>query len=115
MGPKSAFIFIVLLSMTLIPLGGTAQAGNDMMLGLCQELMSKARSYEARAASHARSAKMLMGYIENTAKQPNNQGTNAAVDNYFAQYDQHRAMETKFMDLYRKTAEQAKQCMKSVE
>jgi len=115
MGRKSLYILIALFTMTLFLGGRPVYCENAMLLNLCQELVSKARGYEARATSHARAAKNFMLHIENTAKLAKNQGTIAAMDNYFARYDQHRSMERKFMDLYRKTASEAKQCMKSVE
>jgi hypothetical protein len=86
-----------------------------MMLGLCQELVNNARSYEQRAASHARAAKGIMSQIERTAKLEKTEQTIAAMDNYFQQYDQHRAMERKYRELYKRAADEAKKCMKSVQ
>jgi hypothetical protein len=56
-----------------------------------------------------------MSQIENTAKQEKTEHTMAAMDHLFQQYDQHRAMERKYRELYKKAADQAKQCMRSIQ
>ena len=115
MNRKFALVFIALFSLTLIFTGPPAFSENTMLLGLCQELVNQARSYEARATGHSRTAKNIMVQIENTAQWPKNQGTSDALDNLFSQYDQHRAMELKYRDLYQRAADEAKKCMKSVQ
>lgn len=92
-----------------------AISGRTNFLGVCQELMAQARTYEARAVYHGQVCKALMQQIETVAKQPKNPATIAAIDQYFAQYDENRSLETKFKELYRQATEDAKQCMKSVE
>lgn len=115
MGRKSAYTLAAIFILSLFPGAGPVSSENAMLLGLCQELVNRARVYEARAAGHSRTSKALMQQIENAARLPKNQNTIAAVDNLFGLYDQHRSMELKYMELYRKAAEEAKKCMKSVE
>lgn len=91
------------------------QCERTQYLGLCQELVNAARSYEARAAHHNRVAKSLMMQIENVAKLPKNQGTIQVMDSLFNQYEENRALEQKFRQLYREATEESKNCMKSVE
>jgi hypothetical protein len=86
-----------------------------MYLGLCQEIVNNARSYEARANYHNQIAKSLMAQIENFAKLPKNSATAQAVDNLFASYEENRAMERKFLDLYRKSSLEADKCMQSAQ
>jgi hypothetical protein len=86
-----------------------------MFLSLCQELVSSARSYDSRAAHHGNVAKSLMQQIENQAQLPKTEATIANMDRLFTQYDEHRAMQTKFNELYKKATEEAQNCMKSVE
>jgi hypothetical protein len=92
-----------------------AAGERTMFLNLCQELVNSARSYEARASHHQRTAKNLQAQIENMARLPNNQATNQAIDTLFSQYDENRVMEAKFRELYRQSTEEAKKCMKSAD
>lgn len=110
----AARLLIFLIMVTTL---GTSPAigGRQQFLGVCQELMNQARNYEARAVYHSQLCKALMQQIENIAKQPKNQAQMAAMDQYFAQYDENRVLESKFRELYRQSTEDAKQCMKSVE
>ncbi len=116
MNLKSLFIVLTLFSVLLIlPAGPAFSEERTMYLSVCQELVNQARNYEARAVAHSRIAKGFMNQIENLAKLPKNQGTIQAMDNLFSQYDQNRELERKFRELYRKSSDEAKQCMKSVE
>jgi hypothetical protein len=92
-----------------------AQAERTMYLGLCQELVNMARQYEARAANHARAAQNLMAQIESQARAPSSSATSAAMDHLFNLYDEHRAMETKLRQLYRKASREADKCLNTVE
>jgi ABC-type protease/lipase transport system fused ATPase/permease subunit len=115
MGQKPPVILLIIFTALISALAGVCSAENSMMLGLCQELVNNARSYEQRAASHANTARNIMSQIENTAKQEKTEHTMAAMDHLFQQYDQHRAMERKYRELYKKAADQAKQCMRSIQ
>jgi len=53
--------------------------------------------------------------IESYAKLPKNSATILAVDNLFSQYDENRALERKYRELYRKIAAEADGCMKDAE
>lgn len=107
----SLFALIVLSLVTTLP----ADCDRSMYLGVCQELVSTARSYEARSTYHQNIARVLQMQIENMAKLPKNQGTIMAMENLFAQYDQNRALENKFRAMFRQANEEADRCMKSAE
>lgn len=109
---KSALVFISLISM--LPLFGAGPAHCETIAGLnvCQELVNAARSYEARASYHNQIARSFQMQIENVAKLPKNQSTVLTMDQLFAMYDENRALEQKFRDLYRKATDDAKNCMK---
>jgi len=115
MNLKFALNVLAILSLLLLSATGPVHCERTLSLSLCQELVSSARNYEARSAYHNRVAKAYMGQIENMAKQPKNQGTIAAMDSLFAQYDENRVLEHKFMDLYRQISDEANKCMKSIE
>lgn len=110
-----SLIFVFTLVPLLTALAVTSgHCDRTMYLNMCQELVNTARSYEARAAFHSRVAKNIMTQIEGQAKLPKNDATIQNIDNLFAQYDEHRAMESKLRELYRKWAEEADKCMQSV-
>jgi hypothetical protein len=96
-----------------LPAGGLCDRTN--YLSVCQELVSTARGYEARANYHAQVSKNLMMQIENYAKLPKNQGTQQALDSLFSQYEENRAMEGKLRALYREATREADRCMRSAE
>ena len=114
MKPKIALVFLALITVLLMGTN-TAFSERAMYLSVCQELVSTARAYEARAEAHNRLAKAYMLQIQNLAKFPNNQGTSAAMDTLFSQYDQNRKLESKFRELYRETTDRANNCMKSLD
>jgi hypothetical protein len=112
---RAVVIILGLLSvLTLVP-AGPGQCERTQYLSVCQELVSSARSYEARAAHHNRVAKSLMMQIENVAKLPKNQGTIQVMDSLFNQYEENRALEQKFRQLYREATEESRKCMNSAE
>ncbi|MBM3302759.1 MAG: hypothetical protein FJY85_22775 [Deltaproteobacteria bacterium] len=115
MNIRPALIVLALLSVLVLSATRPAYSERTIYLHVCQELVTQARSYEARAESHNRIAKAYMLQIENLAKYPKNQGTIAAMDNLFAQYDQNRKMESKLRELYRQATEEAKECMKQID
>ena len=116
MNLKAAATLLTFLLMLTTILGvSPAISGRTNVLGVCQELMSQARTYEARAVYHGQICKALMQQIDNMARQPKSPATIAAMDQYFAQYDENRSLEGKFRELSRQATEEAKQCMKSVE
>ncbi len=115
MNPKAVRRITSLLILIAVAATGPAFAQRTMFLGLCQELVNTARSYESRANYHGQVARSLMIQIENQAQAPKNHGTIQAMDNLFSQYDEHRALESKFRELYRKSTAEAEKCMKSVE
>jgi hypothetical protein len=115
MSIRPAFIVLAFLSVLLLAGTQPGYCERTVYLHVCQELVSQARSYEARAEAHNRIARAYMIQIENLAKFPKDQGTVLAMDNLFAQYDQNRKMESKFRELYREATEEAKQCMKNIE
>lgn len=103
---------------SLILLGATAPVSaveRTMYLNVCQELVSQARSYEARASQHNNIAKSFQMQIENLAKMPKTQSTVSAMDSLFSQYDQNRLLEIKFRELYRQTSDEAERCMKRMD
>lgn len=115
MSLKSTTIILLFLSFALLSTAGPGHSQRTMYLNLCQELVSTARSYESRANYHSRAAGNLMIKIESYAKLPKNQSTIQAVDNLFSQYDENRALERKYRELYRKVAAEADGCMKDAE
>jgi hypothetical protein len=106
-----------LLIIALCFLAASPALSNDRgsYLNVCQELVSSARTYEARSAHHGRVAKQLQSQIENLTKMPRNDNTGQIIDSLFGQYDENRALESKFRDLYRQSSDEAKKCMKSAE
>ncbi|MFC1835131.1 hypothetical protein ACFL2Q_10385 [Thermodesulfobacteriota bacterium] len=110
-----AKIILVALIAAVISMSAPAQAQKAMYLGLCQELVNTARSYESRAEYHSRVAQGLKSQIEAWAKLPKNPGTIQGMDNLFSQYDEHRTLEQKFRELYRKATQESDKCMKSVQ
>ncbi len=96
-------------------LSGPAFAERTMFLNLCQELVNQARAYESRANYHKNSAKIIMMQIESQSRMSQNQATMQMIDTLFSQYDEHRALERKCRDLYRRIAEEADKCMQSAE
>ncbi|MGO9568165.1 MAG: hypothetical protein ACLP5H_11540 [Desulfomonilaceae bacterium] len=115
MNLKFALIVLAILSLLLLSATGPVHCQRTLSLTVCQELVNSARGYEARSAYHNRVAKALTVQIQTMAKQPSNAGTVSAMDNLFAQYDENRAMEQKFLDLYRQVSDEANNCMKSVQ
>ncbi len=114
MKPKAALVFL-LIFVSLLMGTNMAFCERSAYLSVCHELVSMARAYEARAEAHNRVAKSYMMQIQNLASFPKNEGTIASMDALFSQYDQNRKLESKFRELYRETAEEAKKCMKSVD
>jgi len=115
MNLKSAIIAVALAALFLTATGNIAYCERTLYLSACQELVSMARSYQARAEAHNRIAKSYTMQIENLAKFPKNQGTIAAMDNFFSQYDENRKLESKYRELYRQATEEAKGCMKNID
>ena len=115
MNLKSTIIAFSLLSLLMLSAVGPAIGERTLFLSACQELVSQARTYEARANWHNRVARSLMNQIENYAKLPKNQATITIMDSLFSQYDENRALEGKFRELYRKTAAEADSCMQSAQ
>lgn len=106
---------IVLLILGIFASNGYAGTERTQFLVVCQELLNQARAYEARSTQHNRIAKVLMQQIETMARQPKSEATIAAMDQLFAQYDENRALENKFRELFRQASEEAKRCMKSTD
>lgn len=115
MNLRYALVILAIFAVLMVAGVGTGQCERTLYLSVCQELVNSARSYEARAAHHNRVARGLQMQIENMAKLPKNQSTILALDNLFAQYDENRALENKFRELYRQATEESKKCMKSAE
>jgi hypothetical protein len=115
MNAKAPAIILALVALMVISAIGPAYGDRSQYLVVCQELVNRARAYEARANQANYVAKALMSQIENLAKYPKNQATVNGMDSLFAQYDEHRAMEQKFRELYRQAQDEAKQCMQQVQ
>ncbi|HTY23225.1 MAG TPA: hypothetical protein VMC85_08850 [Desulfomonilaceae bacterium] len=115
MNAKTPVIIFALLSLILVSAIGPAYADRTVYLSVCQELVNRARTYEARANYANQVAKSLMNQIGELSKYPKNQAVSSGLDNLFAQYDENRAMEQKFRELYRQAQDEAKQCMQSVQ
>jgi len=115
MSLKTPLIALTVFSLLLIAAAGPAMAARTVYLGVCQELVSQARAYEARANYHNQIAKSLTTLIESQAKLPKNSGTIQTMDSLFNQYDENRELERKFKELFRKTTSEADQCMKNAE
>jgi hypothetical protein len=115
MNAKNAFVAFALIAVAVFAAVGTAHSDRTVYLTVCQELVTHARAYEARANQHNHMCKVLMMQIENHSKLPKNQATIAAIDTLFRQYDENRALESKFRQLYRKASDEADRCMKSAE
>ena len=115
MNLKAATTLLIAL-LLMVTLGAEpASSGRTQFLSVCQEIMNQARSNEARATYHNQVCTSLKQQIDNMARQPKNPGTISAIDNLFAQYDENRALESKFRELYRQATDEAKQCMKNAE
>jgi hypothetical protein len=112
MNLKFVLVIFSVVSVTLILTAGSARCQSVSSLNICQELVSSARSYQARADYHSQVAKNLQMQIQNVAKLPKNQGTEMMMDNLFTQYDENRALEKKFQNLSRKASDDARGCMK---
>ncbi len=115
MNAKTPVIILALVVLMVISATGPAYSDRSAYLTVCQELVNRARAYEARANQANQVAKALMSQIESLAKYPKNQGTSNGMDALFAQYDENRAMEQKFRELYRQAQDEAKQCMQQVQ
>ncbi len=115
MNLRSSFIVFTFLFLNLLWPANPAYCDRTWYLSVCQELVSSARAYQARAEAHDRIAKSYKLQIENMAKLEKTQATITAMDNLFAQYDQNRKMEAKFRELYRQITEEAQQCMSSID
>ena len=115
MSLRATFIAATVLAVLIILATGPAYCERTVYLSVCQELVNQARTHEARAAAHGRIAKSLMSQIESLAKLPKNQGTMSAMDNLFSQYDENRALESKFRQLYRQSSDESDRCMKTAE
>ena len=112
---KSFIIVSVLVALMATWSATCGYCDRTMFLSMCQELVNTARSYEARAAHHKRVAKNIMSQIESQAQLPKTPASIQNIDNLFAQYDEHRAVESKLRELYRKWAAEADKCMQSVQ
>jgi hypothetical protein len=112
MNLKSGLLIIALCLLAVSP---AIPNDRGSYLNVCQELVSSARTYEARSAHHSRVAKQLQSQIENLSRMPRNDSTGQVIDNLFAQYDENRQLESKFRDLFRQSSDEAKKCMKSAE
>jgi len=115
MNAKAPAIILALVALMVISAIGPAYGDRSTYLVVCQELVNRARAYEARANQANQVAKALMAQIENLAKYPKNQSTVNGMDSLFSQYDENRAMEQKFRELYRQAQDEAKQCMQQVQ
>jgi len=115
MNIKSVVIIVAFVSLVVALTGTPGKCEGLQVLSVCQELVNQAASYEARASYHRQIARSYQTHIENLAKLPSSQVTSQALSTYFDQYDQNRALENKFKDLYRQASDQAKKCMKSVD
>jgi hypothetical protein len=113
MSLRTVFAIVTFLSLLVIAGTGPAYCQSAGVLNVCQELVSSARSYEARSTAHGRIAKSLMAQIESMAKLPKNDGTIAAMESLFSQYDENRALENKFRTLYRQATDESDRCLKS--
>ena len=112
---KSFIIAFTLMSLLMTLSVTIGYCERTMYLNLCQELVNTARSYESRANYHSRVAKNIMSQIEAQAKLEKNAATIQTMDTLFAQYDEHRAVESQLRALYRKWADEADKCMQSVQ
>lgn len=112
---KCLHISFLISAVCVLVASGPAFAEKRMVLGLCQELVNMASSYQARAEQHAQVAKGIMSQIEMQAKQPKSEASSAVMDGLFSQYDEHRTLENKLRALYKSTASKADECMRSVE
>ncbi len=115
MSMKSLVIALVAITTIMIADLNVGYCDRTLYLTVCQELVNQARSYEARANQHGQVAKSYQMQIENLAKSPVNQGTVTAMDSLFAQYDQNRALERKFQQMFRDATAEADRCMKSAQ
>ena len=115
MSLRSVFVITALLSLLMVAGIGTAYCQGTAVLNVCQELVNSARSYEARATAHGRIAKALSAQIQTMSRQAKSEGTMAAIENLFQQYDENRALENKFRTLYRQATEESERCMKSAQ
>ncbi|MGB6067359.1 MAG: hypothetical protein WBG50_21340 [Desulfomonilaceae bacterium] len=115
MNLRFTIVVLFLLSLMLLSATTAVHCERTMSLTVCQELVNYARSYEARSTYHNRAARAYMSQIQSFAKQPTNSNTSAVMDDLFAQYDQQRTLERKFLDLYRQASDEANNCMKSAQ
>ncbi len=115
MNAKIAFVAFALVAAALLTAAGPAHCDRTVYLTVCQELVTHARAYEARANFHNQVCKNLMIQIENHSKLAKTQATVSIIDTLFQQYDENRALEAKFRQLFRKSSDEADKCMKTVE
>jgi hypothetical protein len=115
MSLRTVFVITALLSFFLVAGTGPAYCQGGAVLNVCQELVNSARSYEARATAHGRIAKALSAQIQSMSRQAKSEGTMAAIESLFQQYDDNRALENKFRTLYRQATEESERCMKSAQ
>jgi hypothetical protein len=115
MNLKTTLFFLCTVTSLIIATSWPANCDRGMYLGVCQELVNTARSHEARSTFHQNVARNLQMQIENMSKLPKNQGTIAAMENLFTQYDQNRALERRFRTLFRQATDEAERCMSSAE
>lgn len=106
-------LLLVVAACLALPSAGFCD--RSQYLSVCQELVSSARGYEARANYHGQVSKNLMMSIENYSKLPKNQGTQQALDSLFTQYEENRAMEGKLRSLFREATREADRCMRNAE
>lgn len=115
MNLKTTLFLFCIVSGLIVAMTLPANCDRSMLLVVCQELFSTARSHEARATFHSNVARNIQIQIETMAKLPKNQGTILAMENLFTQYDQNRTLENKFRTLFRQTTEEAERCMRSAQ
>lgn len=116
MNPKSLVLSLAIVTFLFVAAATPVTAvERTMYLNVCQELVTQARAYEARATQHNSIAKAFQMQIENLAKMPKTQSTVTTMDSLFSQYDQNRLLEIKFRELYRQTSDEAERCMKRLD
>ncbi len=74
MNAKTPVIILALVALMMISAIGPAYGDRTTYLVVCQELVNRARAYEARANQANQIAKALMAQIENLCKIPQKSG-----------------------------------------
>ncbi len=116
MNHKAALIiFALVVILPISALGPAYGESRTAYLVTCQQLVNTARGYEAQATAHGQIAKNLQIQIEGLSKMPKTSAQALGIDTLFSQYDENRALEQKYRELYREVSAQAKDCMKAAE